>query len=43
VWFIMGGVDKKDKLVQMCLVERERMNKWCFKLEGYWMPQFRIL
>jgi hypothetical protein len=24
----MGGVDKKHQLLQMCLVERTRMNKW---------------
>jgi len=28
----MGGVDKKDQLLQMYLVERKRMNKWYMKL-----------
>jgi hypothetical protein len=28
----MGGTDKKDQQLQIYLVERKRINKWCVKL-----------
>lgn len=28
----MGGGDKKGHLIEICPVERKRMNKWCMKL-----------
>jgi len=28
----MGGVDLEDQLLHMCMVEREKMTEWYFKL-----------